>query len=144
MAEKIFGVKPVVISGRTYYTEIGGEYADMANSIIHATDVGADILSCSWYTLGDSPLCEKPLIMLTAHGVLIVASAGNTGVNLIQYPAAYDDVVSVTATDSNDTIASFSSYGSWVDVAAPGVNVYTTMPTYHVSMNDDYDWTNEL
>jgi thermitase len=141
MAEKIFDVKPVVISGKTYYTEIGGEYADMANSIIHATDAGADILSCSWYTLGDISIIRDAVNYATAHGVLIVTSAGNTGVNLIQYPAAYDDVISVTATDSNDTIASFSSYGSWVDVAAPGVNVYTTTPTYHVSMNDDYNWT---
>jgi thermitase len=140
MAEKIFGVKPVVISGHTYYTEIGGEYADMANSIIHATDVGADILSCSWYTFGDISIIRDAVNYATSHGVLVVASAGNTGLNLIQYPAAYDDVVSVSATDNNDTIASFSSYGSWVDVAAPGVNVYTTMPTYHVSMNDDYDW----
>lgn len=141
MAEKIFGVKPVVISGKTYYTEIGGEYADMTNSIIHATDAGADILSCSWYTLGDMSIIRDAVNYATAHGVLIVASAGNTGVNLFQYPAAYNDVISVTATDSNDTIAPFSSYGSWVDVAAPGVNIYTTMPTYHVSLNDDHNWT---
>ena len=108
----------------------------MAQSIIHATDAGANILSCSWYTWGDLSILRDAVNYAAAHGVLVVASVGNTGLNLIQYPAAYDDVVSVSATDSNDTIASFSSFGSWVDVAAPGVNVYTT------SWTESYSYVN--
>ena len=111
-------------------------YSWMAQSIIHATDAGANILSCSWYTWSDLSILRDAVNYAVAHGVLVVASAGNTGLNLIQYPAAYDDVVSVSATDSNDTIASFSSFGSWVDVAAPGVNVYTT------SWTENYSYVN--
>ena len=58
-------------------------------------------------------------------GVVLVASAGNNGISsdLLAYPAAYDHVIAVAATDNNDERAEFSNYGSWVDIAAPGVNI---------------------
>src|SRR5262249_38227437 len=61
-----------------------------------------------------------------AAGVVVVCAAGNNGNSTLFYPAAYDHVISVAATDSNDAMASFSNYGSWVTLAAPGVNVYST------------------
>ena len=66
-----------------------------------------------------------------AQGVVIVAAVGNSGTvngkgsNVI-YPAKYDSVIAVAATDSNNTRASFSSTGDKVEIAAPGVNVYST------------------
>ncbi|NCO66822.1 MAG: peptidase S8 [Candidatus Aquicultor secundus] len=61
-------------------------------------------------------------------GLIMVAAAGNNGpgLNTINYPAKFDEVVSVAATDENDMIASFSSRGPEVDVAAPGVSIYST------------------
>jgi thermitase len=133
----IAGLAQVKVMAEKMFSATGGtEYSWMAQSIIHATDAGANILSCSWYTWGDLSILRDAVNYAVAHGVLVVASAGNTGLNLIQYPAAYDDVVSVSATDSNDTIASFSSFGNWVDVAAPGVNVYTT------SWTENYSYVN--
>jgi hypothetical protein len=60
-----------------------------------------------------------------SHGVLPVAAAGNDNQVLPYYPGAYDNVVSVAATDFGDNKAGFSNYGTWVDVAAPGVGLST-------------------
>lgn len=62
-------------------------------------------------------------------GLLIVASAGNSGNNLRQCPASADNVIAVSATTSSDSKASFSSYGSFVDIAAPGVSIYNAIGT---------------
>jgi subtilisin family serine protease len=66
--------------------------------------------------------------ILRAHnaGIIIVAAAGNDGVEAVSYPAAYPEVIAVSATDKNDTIAYFSSFGPEVDVSAPGVGIYST------------------
>ncbi|TWI14410.1 S8 family serine peptidase [Aerolutibacter ruishenii] len=63
------------------------------------------------------------------QGVLSVAAAGNDGNTTMSYPASYAAVMSVAATDQNDAHASFSQYNTAVEVAAPGVGVYSTYPT---------------
>jgi thermitase len=57
-----------------------------------------------------------------------VAAAGNDGTNRRNYPAAYPEVLAVAVTNSADRRASFSSYGRWVDVSAPGVDILSTYP----------------
>jgi thermitase len=65
------------------------------------------------------------------QGVVLVAAAGNGGNQTKIYPGAYPNVIAVGATDNKDAKASFSTYGaSWVDIAAPGVNVYSTFPNH--------------
>jgi thermitase len=61
-----------------------------------------------------------------AAGAILIAGAGNDNTDILTYPAAYPGVISVAATDQNDVKAGFSNYGSWVDVAAPGVQIMTT------------------
>jgi thermitase len=62
-------------------------------------------------------------------GVVLVAAAGNGANQTKIYPAGYTNVIAVGATDNNDGKATFSTYGpSWVDIAAPGVAVYSTFP----------------
>ncbi len=100
---------------------------DLANAIIHATDAGANILSNSWGSASSSSLIHDAIIYATNHGALVIAAAGNTGANEQHYPGAYDEVVGVTATASNDAPASFTTYGTWYDVAAPGVDIYSTI-----------------
>jgi hypothetical protein len=63
-------------------------------------------------------------------GVVVVAAAGNNGNTARVYPAYYANCIAVAATDQNDAKASFSTYGSWVDVAAPGVSIYSTLPNH--------------
>jgi subtilisin family serine protease len=66
-------------------------------------------------------------------GCLVVAAAGNRGTSDKFYPAAEANVLAVAATNSSDTLASFSTYGDWVPVSAPGAEIYSTMPTYKVT-----------
>ena len=109
----------------------------IAKGIIHAVDKGADVISLSLGSTSKSSTLEDAINYAHDHDVLVVAAAGNDGKEEKYYPAAYDHVVAVAATDRDDKKASFSNYGSWVDISAPGVSILSTMPTYHVKMNDD-------
>jgi parallel beta-helix repeat protein/predicted outer membrane repeat protein len=102
----------------------GGTVDDGAKAIEYATDNGADILSNSWgWTGPDSNTVRQAIEDAISQGVIVVAAAGNNNSSTPLYPAIYDHVISVAATDSNDDKASFSNYGSLVDIAAPGVDV---------------------
>ncbi len=92
-----------------------------------AVQNGAKVISCSW---GDNTNTTQQNVIDDAYNndVLVVASAGNSNNTTKNYPAAYNHVLSVAATDINDQKASFSSYGTWVSVSAPGVNIYSTFP----------------
>jgi len=68
-------------------------------------------------------------------GLLLVAAAGNEDGGAVGYPAAYNRVIAVSAIDKNKQLADFSSTGSEVELAAPGVDIYSTMPTYDVTLN---------
>lgn len=83
------------------------------------------------------PALQQAINDAWGKGVVIVAAAGNKGNTAKMYPGAYTNVVSVAATDNNDMKASFSNYGTWVSVAAPGVAIYSTLPTYPYNMQVD-------
>jgi len=85
---------------------------------------------------GYSQLLHDAVKFAYESGVLIVAAAGNDNTNMKSYPAAFDEVIAVSATDQNDYKASFSNWGEWIELAAPGVHIFSTMPTYHVTLND--------
>lgn len=111
----------------------------LANNIVYATDNGADVISMSIGGSSKSKLFEEALDYAHSKGVTVVAAAGNDNTYLDfipMYPAAYSNVIAVAATDENDEKAKFSNYGSLIDVAAPGVGILSTMPTYHVTLND--------
>jgi subtilisin family serine protease len=74
-------------------------------------------------------------------GVLVVASAGNSGNSNLQCPAAADHVIAVSATTSGDALASFSSYGSFVDIAAPGVSIVNAIGTSDVAGSFYTSWS---
>jgi len=65
---------------------------------------------------------------------MLIAAMGNDGNSSISYPAGVPGVMAVGATDSNDKIARFSQYGKHNSVAAPGVNILSTFPTYQTDM----------
>jgi thermitase len=131
---KIMAEKGLSVSG-------SGSYTALANCIVHAVNAGADILSNSWGGAGGSSLISDAIAYATARGVLVLAAAGNENTDQLSYPAAYSDVIAVAASNTTDTRASFSNYGDWVDVAAPGVMIYSTMPTYHVTMFNEPRFT---
>ncbi|MGZ9869444.1 S8 family serine peptidase, partial [Priestia endophytica] len=68
-----------------------------------------------------------------SRGSVVVAASGNNGANILTYPAVYQNVIAVASTDENDLRSSFSNYGTWVDVAAPGSNILSTYPNSYYS-----------
>lgn len=106
--------------------------SDVITSLDYAVDHGANILNCSFSTPSYSDAIFDSISRAEQQGVIVVTAAGNDGKNLEQtavYPSCYllDNIITVTATDWNDELASFSNYGPWkVEVAAPGVNIYST------------------
>jgi serine protease len=99
-----------------------GTLADVAEGIRFAADHGAQIINLSLGGPSRSRIIEDAVRHAIDRGALVVAAAGNSG-RSVGYPAAYEGVLAVSATDSNDTIAWFSSRGPQVGIAAPGVGV---------------------
>jgi len=100
-----------------------GSTSDAVLAIYYAVENGADVISNSWSMPNDSNLLKDAVDYAYSQGVIIVASAGNDGINVPQYPASYTNVISVAATDSDDRRCQCSNYGDWVDIAAPGADV---------------------
>ncbi len=107
----------------------GGSWADIANGITWATDEDIEIINMSLGG-GHSSTVQRAVKYAHEAGVLLVASAGNSGPgeNTVSYPAAYPEVIAVSATDINDEFPNFSSRGSQVELAAPGVSILSTVP----------------
>lgn len=107
-----------------------GEIAtdDEAAGIVWAADNGADVINVSLSGSTTDATEQAAVAYAIGEGALVVASAGNDGVSAQSYPAAYSGVVAVGATTGTSR-ASFSNYGSWVDLGAPGVNIRSTAPT---------------
>ncbi|MBX5326204.1 MAG: S8 family serine peptidase [Candidatus Bathyarchaeia archaeon] len=139
-AQGIAGLAQVRIMAEKGLDSGGGYYDDLANAIIHATDQGANIISMSWGGSSASSVLHDALKYAYDHNVLLVAAAGNAGSSTRLYPAAFDEVIAVTATDQNDKPASFTSYGDWVELGAPGVQIFSTISyTHYPGLNYPYD-----
>ncbi|MEN3342249.1 MAG: hypothetical protein V7644_1653 [Actinomycetota bacterium] len=112
-----------------------GTDADVATGITWAADNGARIVNLSLGGPGDSAVLRQAVAYAQSRDVLVVAAAGNSGAHEPMYPAAYPGVVAVTATDWSGNVASFSSWGPWVDVAAPGIDITSTYPAAGAAAN---------
>jgi thermitase len=110
-----------------------GSDADVASGVTWAADHGARVISMSLGDSSYSSTLDAACTYAWNKGCVVVAAAGNSGSSAKFYPAANANVVSVAATDNTDTLASFSNWGTWVNVAAPGVSIYSTVPTYATS-----------
>ena len=107
-----------------------GSSSAIANGISWAAANGAKVINMSLGQRVSSRTLEAAVNNAWNEGAVIVAAAGNAGTQAKIYPGAYPNVIAVAATDNNDAKASFSTYGKWVDVAAPGVSVYSTFPNH--------------
>jgi thermitase len=103
-----------------------GLTSDVVAGMIWAVDNGAHILSMSLGGSGGSQAQLDAVNYAWNNGRLVVVAAGNDGTDAPSYPAFYPNAIAVAATDEADTLTSFSQYGSWVDIAAPGARVYST------------------
>lgn len=105
----------------------GNVLTRVTDGIRYALRNGADVISMSFGSEGSS-LTEQVLInQCVAQGIVMVAAAGNDNVSTPFFPASYDGVISVGATDQADVKAGFSNFGSNVDVMAPGVGIFSTL-----------------
>lgn len=102
--------------------------------IDYATSIGVDLTSNSWGGGSPSQAIREAIERANSKGILFVAAAGNSSSDndsVGNYPSNYpiDNIIAVASTDRNDNLSSFSSYGlESVDVAAPGSNIYSTIP----------------
>ena len=103
-----------------------GPYSAIAQGIVYAVDHGARVINMSLGGSSPSNTLEEAVNYAWGKNVLPVAAAGNSGSSVPSYPAACANVLAVGATDQNDRLASFSSYGSHVHIAAPGVSILGT------------------
>lgn len=105
----------------------GGTFSNIASGIVWAVDHGANVVNLSLGGSSASQTLQNAVTYAEQHGVVVVAAAGNDGpTGDPSYPAVYPTTLAVAAADSTDTVASFSTRGSYVDVAAPGVNIAST------------------
>lgn len=108
-----------------------GEYGDTSDVIAgidYAINHHAQIINMS---LGDyqySYLLDRAIQNAYRNGIIIVSAAGNDGIRNPSYPAAYDNVISVSSVGVNNIFSDFSNYGSTIDIAAPGELIYSTIP----------------
>ena len=124
----VAGISQVRIMAEKGLDQNGYGYADdLANAIVHAADQGANTLSMSWGDYANSVLIQRAIRYAYDSGALLVAAAGNDGTSQKMYPAAYNEVIAVSATDQLDNPAWFTNYGNWIELAAPGVDIFSTI-----------------
>ncbi len=96
------------------------------NSINYSASNGAAVISMSWGGYGFNAALNSALQAAHSQGCVLVAAAGNDNTQAIHYPAGYSNVIAVAATTWDDRRASWSNYGTWIDVCAPGENIQST------------------
>jgi serine protease len=115
-----------VFPGNTTGTFAGYE------GIVYAADHGCRVINMSWGGAGGYSRFEQDVCTYAAvnKDIVLVAAAGNTNADLLFYPASYEHVLSVAATDAADGKATFATYSRRVDLTAPGVGIWTTNGLY--------------
>ena len=125
-----------LMNGKVLNDNGSGAYSWVSNGITWATDNGAKVINMSLGGSVKSYTLENAVNYAWNKGVVVVAAAGNSANPSKTYPAAYTRAIAVAATNNKDQKASFSSYGSrWVDVAAPGENIFSTFPNHPYKIN---------
>ncbi len=102
--------------------------SNLTKGIIWAADNGAEVVNISLTFKKQNEALEQAINYAWERGCVIVAAAGNTPSGVPVYPAAYPNVIAVSAVDAGDEITRWSNRGDWVQVAAPGVDIYSTLP----------------
>ncbi|RXZ77145.1 peptidase S8 [Paenibacillaceae bacterium] len=105
-----------------------GTTYSVAEGIIWATDNGAKVINLSLGNYASAQFLHDAIRYAYDNDVVIVAASGNDNTERPGYPAAYPEVFAVAATDANGRRASFSNYGDYIDVAAPGASIASTYP----------------
>ena len=105
-----------------------GNSSVVARGIVWAVDNGAKVINMSLTINEPTQALEDAVNYAWNQGVVVIAASGNYVGNRPMYPACYSNCIAVGATDVNDSPTLGSGYNDWVDVVAPGVNIYSTLP----------------
>lgn len=118
----LLAVKVADVTGRIFTD-------DLAKGVVWAVDHGATVVNLSLGGPTTDPLERAAVQYAQDRGALVVAAAGNEGSSAKQYPGALPGVIAVGATSAGGTVrAPFSSFGSWVDLGAPGRSILVATP----------------
>ncbi|WP_435333568.1 S8 family serine peptidase [Haloarchaeobius sp. TZWWS8] len=115
-----------LINGRALDEGGSGSTSDIADAVEWAADQGADIINMSLGGGGYTSTMKNAVSYAQNQGALLICAAGNDGTSSVSYPAAYSECMAISAVDSNENLASFSQYGSSVELCAPGVDILST------------------
>jgi thermitase len=131
-----------VLSVKVLNDQGSGYISDVAAGITYAASHGARVISLSLGGSGRTETLHSALDYAIANNALPVCAMGNNGSSSnTPEPGYWHDCLSVIATDQNGVKASFSNYGVKADVAAPGVAILSTMPTYPVTLTTTYGYS---
>lgn len=134
----IIGVSPTVsiMACKALNQELVGLMSNSVKCVQYCAANGAHIMTFSWGTFTYSSTLQKAIADVRSRGILVIASAGNTGNNndlRPYYPACYDsdNLMAVASSDQQNNLSRFSSYGrNCVDIAAPGEEIVSAFPAY--------------
>ena len=110
-------------------TSSASSVTDGYEGVTWASNNGANVINMSWGSEFGGTTGNNIMNAAFNAGKTLVAAAGNDGTSTTFYPAGYTNVIAVASTTSNDAKSSFSNYGSWVDISAPGSSIKSTVPT---------------
>lgn len=99
----------------------------IAEGILEAVRQKAQVINLSLSSSIPSPIVEEAIKKALEANITVVAAAGNSGTNMNEYPAAFEGVIGVGATNVKNELADFSTYGPAVDVVAPGEGIYSSV-----------------
>jgi len=125
----IAGVAPKVkvMNLRAFDPDGYGEEDDVAAAILYAIENGVKVINMSFGDTSSYSYVLRDVIRYAySNNVVMVASSGNDHATSLHYPSSYDEVISVGSSTQEDFVASYSSYGSTLDLVAPGEEIMTT------------------
>lgn len=127
-----YGINPnaKILPIDVFSRDVGATDYAIAEAILYAVKNGAKVINMSLGSNVPSPLIEDAIKVAIQKKVTVVAAAGNDGSDILSYPAAIEGVISVGSTNKDKQLSYYSSYGSSVDVVAPGEDIYSTLYDY--------------
>ena len=125
--EGFLGLAPAseILSIKVLGEDGEGDSFTIAKGIMLAVDEGADIINLSLGGGTSSLAIDNAIKYAKSRDVLLVSAVGNEGVDEVAYPARHKDVIAVSSVDANSRVSTFANFGPEVDLAAPGVGVFT-------------------
>lgn len=125
----IAGMANATLMPLQVFNGLNGTWEAIAEAITYAVDNGADVVNYSGGASGGAGVLQTAVQYAWDHDVTVVAAVGNSATTILFYPAAYNTVIAVSGTGPGDSHYNLSNRGAYVDVAAPGVTIYSTYGT---------------